>query len=580
MIDTSIPLQVRPLQIDSPIENYGKALAIQHMANQNQASQNALSMQNAVARELQASGGDLEKALPNIMALPGGAEVAMKLRKDQREGMKTDADIDKTKAETIHKLRDATGAVLGGLLADPDIQNGTPAAMDKTFSAIRSFKQYGAPDDWIGAALNSMPRDPSQIKGWLATKAAQHAQGSEQALKLTQPNVDYLNTGGAQVAVNKNPLAAGGVGRMASVAPLANSLTPEQALPKIEMAGDSGLQYIDKQGGGASPVLPAGQGGVTNYGNLRPQGASTGFQQFGSKDEGWSALDKNLQSYASKGINTVEGIINRWAPPTENNTSAYVANVAKRLGVDPKQPLDMSDPFVRSSIAVEIARNEHPRDKLFGKGAIQLAQAGGSPQLGIGATGNKPQFKDGYWVTPPSSDNPEGTVQATPFAAPPKGSPENIKQSSGKALQLIDAADELLNKATGSWTGTGADMIAGAFGKSTEGAKATAQLKAIEGALMMAQPRMEGPQSDKDVALYRQMAGQVGDPTVPVETRRAALQAIRSLHEKYAGGTQAQAAPKAFSDMPDPSGYVGKIIQDDKSGVRYKSDGKKWVTVK
>ena len=54
---------------------------------------------------------------------------------------------------------------------------------------------------------------------------------------------------------------------------------------------------------------------------------------------------------------------------------------------------------------------------------------------------------------------------------------------------------------------------------------------------MMSQPRMEGPQSDKDVALYRQMAGQIGDSTIPIETRRAALNGIRQLHEKYTGGT-------------------------------------------
>jgi hypothetical protein len=77
-------------------------------------------------------------------------------------------------------------------------------------------------------------------------------------------------------------------------------------------------------------------------------------------------------------------------------------------------------------------------------------------------------------------------------------------------------------------------MVAGAFGHATKGAQAAAQLKALEGAIMMAQPRMEGPQSDKDVALYRQMAGAIGDSTIPIETRRAALQTVYQLHQKYA----------------------------------------------
>jgi hypothetical protein len=39
---------------------------------------------------------------------------------------------------------------------------------------------------------------------------------------------------------------------------------------------------------------------------------------------------------------TVTAIINRWAPPSANNTAAYVTAVANSLGVDPNASLDMS----------------------------------------------------------------------------------------------------------------------------------------------------------------------------------------------------------------------------------------------
>lgn len=117
------------------------------------------------------------------------------------------------------------------------------------------------------------------------------------------------------------------------------------------------------------------------------------------------------------------------------------------------------------------------------------------------------------------------------------------QQASARLLPLIDKADELLNNATNSYLGTGVDIAAQTIGGSTKGAQATAQLKALEGAIMMAQPRMEGPQSDKDVALYRQMAGQIGDSTVPVATRKAALQTIKQLHSTYAAGGNSPAAP-------------------------------------
>jgi len=103
-----------------------------------------------------------------------------------------------------------------------------------------------------------------------------------------------------------------------------------------------------------------------------------------------------------------------------------------------------------------------------------------------------------------------------------------------ESISLINQAEKLLDKATASLTGTGVDVLAGAVGVSTEGAKAAAQLKAIQGALVAKMPKMSGPQSDKDVLLYREMAGQIGDSTLPVDTRKAALETIRQIQERYA----------------------------------------------
>jgi hypothetical protein len=122
-----------------------------------------------------------------------------------------------------------------------------------------------------------------------------------------------------------------------------------------------------------------------------------------------------------------------------------------------------------------------------------------------------------------------------------------------ESLSLINQAELLLDKATASLTGTGVDVLAGAFGKSTEGAQAAAQLKAIQGALVAKMPKMSGPQSDKDVVLYREMAGQIGDSTLPVDTRKAALGTIRQIQERYAKipeGTSKPAAPTPFKYEP------------------------------
>jgi hypothetical protein len=117
------------------------------------------------------------------------------------------------------------------------------------------------------------------------------------------------------------------------------------------------------------------------------------------------------------------------------------------------------------------------------------------------------------------------------------------KKDANDALALLDQAEKLVPDSTGSYIGAGVDAAAAAFGKSTGGAKAAAQLKAIEGMLVSKMPKMSGPQSDKDVAMYRQMAGTIGDPTIPGDTKLAAIKTIREIQNKYAGNSATPAAP-------------------------------------
>lgn len=114
-----------------------------------------------------------------------------------------------------------------------------------------------------------------------------------------------------------------------------------------------------------------------------------------------------------------------------------------------------------------------------------------------------------------------------------------------ESLNLINQAETLLKTATGSLTGTGVDVLAGAFGKSTPGAQSSAKLKAIQGALVAKMPKMSGPQSDKDVLLYREMAAQVGDSTLPTDTRQAAIDTLREIQERYAKVEPGSSKPSA-----------------------------------
>ena len=86
---------------------------------------------------------------------------------------------------------------------------------------------------------------------------------------------------------------------------------------------------------------------------------------------------------------------------------------------------------------------------------------------------------------------------------------------------------------TQSYAGAAGDVLASVFAKSPQGAAQADQLKVLGGALVMSMPRMEGPQSNADMILYREMAGQVGDNTLPVARRLTALGEVERLYRKY-----------------------------------------------
>jgi actin-related protein len=77
------------------------------------------------------------------------------------------------------------------------------------------------------------------------------------------------------------------------------------------------------------------------------------------------------------------------------------------------------------------------------------------------------------------------------------------------------------------------DAMGGFVGKTPQGAAQADRLGVIGGAMVLAMPRMEGPQSDADTKLYREMAGKVGDNTISTERRLAALDEVEKIYSKY-----------------------------------------------
>ncbi|UTI75177.1 peptidoglycan lytic exotransglycosylase [Escherichia phage 6925] len=103
-----------------------------------------------------------------------------------------------------------------------------------------------------------------------------------------------------------------------------------------------------------------------NPGNIRVSkdqwegmtGDDGAFVIFDSPESGVRALGKNLLSYGRQGYDSIEKIINRWAPPNENDTKAYIDSVVAATGIPATQSLDLSDPDTLSSLAQAISFHE------------------------------------------------------------------------------------------------------------------------------------------------------------------------------------------------------------------------------
>jgi hypothetical protein len=74
---------------------------------------------------------------------------------------------------------------------------------------------------------------------------------------------------------------------------------------------------------------------------LRAQQEDKEFFQFSEMKWGWRAAFRLLchTYYGKYKLRTIRAIINRWAPPKENNTSNYIKHVAERTGIVPDQEL-------------------------------------------------------------------------------------------------------------------------------------------------------------------------------------------------------------------------------------------------
>jgi len=93
------------------------------------------------------------------------------------------------------------------------------------------------------------------------------------------------------------------------------------------------------------------------------KGTDTSFVTFKNMTYGIRALMKLLSNYKKRGYNTIELILNRYAPANENNTTGYIDKVSTWTGIPKNQNLILDQmqmvKLARAIVKVEIGADSN-----------------------------------------------------------------------------------------------------------------------------------------------------------------------------------------------------------------------------
>jgi hypothetical protein len=227
-------------------------------------------------------------------------------------------------------------------------------ALGGAAGAINNFRRQSALAD-LGAKLQS-----GDYKGAARTALAVGDVGT--GLSLLQFGLQR------EADAQATSLAGGGIGLSGGISSPAPSQSPLASLS----SGDSPRGIRNMNPGN----IEAGGFAQSQPGYVGSDGR---FAKFDTMEHGVGAQSALLQRYGNKGINTVAGVINRWAPQAENvaATGNYANFVARKIGVDPNAPIDLSNPETRQRLAYAMDEFENGRPLGNTGQAIRVADASG-----------------------------------------------------------------------------------------------------------------------------------------------------------------------------------------------------------
>jgi hypothetical protein len=229
---------------------------------------------------------------------------------------------------------------------------------------------------------------------------------------------------------------------------------------------------------------------------------------------------------------------------------------------------------VRSALIGSLSTSKAGQEALA---AIQRAAAVGVQQGQLGVSQQRLAFDQSQVGVPKPMSTYEAErikldrEKATREAA--KVSPDAAKQQQAvndmklavSELTAAAAPSGLIDLSTGSIAGDWLDSLVaqGSGGlMNLPGDVAAAQMEVVAHLARMAVPRFEGPQSEKDAALYERASGQLADPTTSTTIKKAAAQTLIDL----IGKRKDQFVSSGVSTEAAGGGADSGVLEYDENG--------------
>lgn len=194
-IDASIPLGVRSVQTENPVNAMARVLQIQGLQQDQQRGrmqmdeyQRGISDKNRMQQLLSQTYAKPEER-EDALLRGGFVDQATKLATDRRANMKTDAETDEKKFKLATERHNYFKQTVGALSQEPNLTK------DMVLQAGQALVQQGIlPAEMYQQSLSNMPNDPAQLRATLQ-QALKSQMTPEQIFTVFAPKAEKVDNG-------------------------------------------------------------------------------------------------------------------------------------------------------------------------------------------------------------------------------------------------------------------------------------------------------------------------------------------------------------------------------------------------